>query len=348
MKGRIRANGQGTVFKRGKTWTAQVTVGWRITASGNAQAIRRTKGGFQTKRDAVAYLPTLYNQPKQRPVQTLQGVYEAWLPAHEQRVSHSTINCYKAAWRHYSPLYAMLMQDIDIDMLQECIDDCPNGKRTKENMKALAGLLYKYAIPRHQATLNLAEYLHTGNDQKSTRPAFTKEHVERIRQQIGVTPYADYVYVLIYTGFRPTELFSLTKDSYKDGVLYGGIKTEAGKNRAVPVAPQIKAIVDERVRNSDKFLFPRDGGEQMTVNYFRDNYFYQVLDAAGIQPIPTDEHPAYYTPYSCRHTFANMLKYSRGSDKDKAALIGHVDYSTTVKLYQSAELDALKSIMNNL
>mgnify|MGYP002518212870 CR=1 FL=1 len=51
------------------------------------------------------------------------------------------------------------MQDIDVDMLQECLDDCPNGKRTKENMKALAGLLYKYAIPRHQSEMNLAEYL---------------------------------------------------------------------------------------------------------------------------------------------------------------------------------------------
>ena len=49
--------------------------------------------------------------------------------------------------------------EIDLDDLQECVDDCPCGKRTKENMKAIAGLLMKYAIPRHQTDMNYAEYV---------------------------------------------------------------------------------------------------------------------------------------------------------------------------------------------
>ena len=347
MKGRTRPNGTGTAYRRGKTWTACVTIGWKMNGD-KSQAIRKTKGGFPTKRAALEYCQQLKAAPRQTPLQTLQAVYEAWLPVHEQRVSHSTINCYKAAWRHFSALYYYLIKDIDVDMWQECLDTCGCAKRTRENMKALCGLLYKYAIPRHQADMNLAEYLHTGENNKTTRPAFTPEQVELIRQQIDITPYADYVYVLIYTGFRPTELFSFTKDSYQDGVLYGGIKTEAGKNRAVPVSPKIQAIIDEQVGKADKFLFPRDNGEQMTVNYFRDNYFYRVLCNAGIQPIPTEKNPAYYTPYSCRHTFANMLKYVHGSDKDKAALIGHEDYSTTKKHYQSAEIDAMRSIIQEL
>lgn len=279
---------------------------------------------------------------------TLQQVYDAWLPTHEARVSHSTINCYKAAWRHFSALYHYPMQDIDVDMWQECLDTCSCARRTRENMKALCGLLYKYAIPRHQATMNLAEYLHTGDNDKSTRPAFTAEQVELIRQQIGLTPYAEYVYVLIYTGFRPAELFSITKDNYRDGILYGGIKTEAGKNRAVPISPKVLPIIHERVTTCHGFLFPRENGEQMTVAYFRDYCFYPVLAAAGIQPIPTAEHPAYYTPYSCRHTFANLLKEVQGSDVDKAKLIGHASYDTTKKMYQSAELEAMRRIIEEL
>ena len=346
MKGRTRPNGAGTAFKRGRTWTACVTVGWK-DINGRAQAIRRTKGGFRTKREALDYCQHLKDTPKGTPPQTFEGVYEAWLPIHEQRVSHSTINCYKAAWRHYRALYGVPMQDIDVDMLQECLDDCPNGRRTKENMKALAGLLCKYAIPRHICDLNYAEYLHTGNDAKSTRPAFTMEQVEAIKRQIGITPYADYAYVLIYTGFRPAELFALTRESYHDGVLFGGIKTEAGKDRAVPVSPKILPIIGEKLVFNEHFLFPRDRDKQMTVNYFRD-LFYRVLDEAGIQPMPTADKPAYYTPYSCRHTFANMLKNIQGSDKDKAALIGHEDYATTKKHYQSAEIDAMRKIIDEL
>ena len=43
-----------------------------------------------------------------------------------------------------------------------------------------------------------------------------------------------------------------------------------------------------------------------------------------------------------------MLKDVPGSDKDKAGLIGHEDYRTTKKHYQSVELDALKAIVQAL
>lgn len=348
MKPKTRGNGTGTAYRRGRTWTACVTIGSKRTPAGRIQYIRRTKGGFSTKRDALAYCQQLRSAPTERQSLTLRQVYDAWLPAHEERVSKSTMNCYRAAWKYFSDLSLRRISDIDVDELQDCIDSCPRARRTRENMKALVGLLYKYAIPRHQATLNLAEYLHTGDNDKTARPAFTPEQVELIRQQIGVTPYADAVYVLIYTGFRPAELFALTKDSYRDGVLYGGIKTEAGKDRAVPVSPKIQQIIEERLASPHAYLFPRDDGSQMSVNYFRDVYFYAVLAAAGIQPLPTPDHPAHYTPYSCRHTFANLLKGATGSDVDKARLIGHADYTTTKKLYQSAELEAMRQIIAEL
>jgi len=52
-------------------------------------------------------------------------------------------------------------------------------------------------------------------------------------------------------------------------------------------------------------------------------------------------------PYSCRHTFANLLKNVSGSDTDKAALMGHADASMT-KYYQSEEMTMLKQIIDSL
>ena len=345
---RTRPNGAGCAYRRGRTWTARVVVGWKVAEDGHAIPIYRTKGGFQTKRDALAYCETLRKAPKTVSKPTMQEIYAAWFPTHQNRVSASTMNCYRAAWKYLASICYLPMKDISIDDLQECLDDCPQGKRTKENMKALIGLLYKYAIPRHYAELNLAEYLNTGNGEKGTRPAFTHEQVMKIDEQIGITPHAEDVLCLIYTGFRPAELFQLTKADYRDGILYGGIKTEAGKNRAVPVAEKIKPIIEANVSKKWDLIFPRDDGSQMSVKYFREAYFYPILDAAGIQPIPTPERPAQYTPYSCRHTFANLLKYTTGSDKDKAGLMGHEDYRTTKRHYQTAELDALKEIISQL
>lgn len=348
MKGRTRPNGAGTAYKRGKTWTARVVIGWKTADDGHAIPIYRTRGGFQTKRDALAHCETLRNAPKTAPKLSMQEIYDLWLPTHEGRVGRSTMDCYKAAWKYFQPLHPLPFADIDLDDLQECVDDCPKGRRTKENMKALAGLLMKYAIPRHQTDMNYAEFIHTGNDAKGTRPAFTREQINLIRAQVGITPHAEDVLCLIYTGMRPSELFALAKADYKDGILYGGAKTEAGKDRAIPVAHGIKPIIEQRVTNGHGFLFPKDDGSQMSAKYFRDNYFYPVLAAAGIQPIPTPDHPAHFVPYSCRHTFANLLKDASGSDKDKASLIGHEDYKTTKRIYQSAELENLKAIVSQL
>ena len=354
---RSRANGVGTAYKRGRTWTAKVTVGKKaVIVDGVPKVIyiRATKGGFKKKTDALQYCPTLLREAKEKSTRkeksklTVQQIYDAWLPTHETKVGKSTMDCYRAAWKYFSPLKEENFCDIDLDDLQECVDDCGKGRRTKENMKALAGLLFKYALPRHRTDMNYAEFIHTGTDEKGTRPAFSKEQVELIRQQIGKIPHAEDVYVLIYTGFRPTELFNLTKDSYKDGVLYGGIKTQAGKDRAVPVSKKIESIVVAHMENKSDYLFPRDDGERMSSRYFRDNYFYPILAAAGIQALPTSDKPAYYVPYSTRHTFSNMLKDIPGSDTDKAGLMGHEDYRTTKKQYQSAELDALKKIVDAL
>ena len=346
-KPRLRPNGTGTAYKRGRTWTASVVIGWKPGAD-HAIPIRRTKGGFSTKREALAYCADLFKQPKKSSTVTMRQVYEAWLNIHVERVGKSTMDCYRAAWKYFSPLHDVPFNLIDLEALQECVNDCPYGKRTKENMKALAGLLMKHALPRHYTDMNYAMFIYTGNEAKSTHPAFTPEQINLVGNLVGIIPYADYVFALIYTGFRPTELFNLRKEDCRDGVLYGGIKTEAGKNRAVPISPRIADIIRERMASNSPWLFPKQDGTQMSSNYFRDQCFYPVLDKAGIQPIPTADSPAYYVPYSCRHTFANLLKNVQGSDKDKAALIGHEDYRTTVRIYQSAELENLKVIMQEL
>ena len=46
------------------------------------------------------------------------------------------MDCYKAAMNHFRPVWDDNISEITVDDLQECMDDCPAGKRTMENMKA--------------------------------------------------------------------------------------------------------------------------------------------------------------------------------------------------------------------
>ena len=60
-KTKKRGNGQGTVIKRGNSYTAIVSVESHVE-DGKLKRKRRSKGGFSTKKEALAYIPTLQAQ----------------------------------------------------------------------------------------------------------------------------------------------------------------------------------------------------------------------------------------------------------------------------------------------
>jgi len=153
----------------------------------------------------VAYLPLLGQERAIKLKElTFKSLYDQWEPTHEK--SKSTMGNYRAAMNYFAPIWHTLISQIDIDDLQECVDSCPKGKRTKENMKALAGLLYKYGIPRNciKNNLNLAEYIKVSGDSGTPKAALTEVELEKIRKACDKVPYADYVYAHCYLGFRPS------------------------------------------------------------------------------------------------------------------------------------------------
>lgn len=266
-----RGNGYGSVFRRGKTWTAVRVLGYtaeEVDGKRVTHKITRSKGGFKTKKEALEYLPRLTEARKK--ALTWNGIYEAWEPTH--RAGKSTMGNYSAANRYFKPVWMLPFDQIDIDDLQECVDDCPKGKRTRENMKALAGLLYKYAIPRHMATLNLGQYLIVGGGEASERAALPDDAVEKIRAAAGTVPGADYVLCQCYLGFRPSELLALDAKNYdrKERAFTGGSKTDAGRDRVVTVSPKIQSIIDRLTK--DKIagpVFCASDGSSMTIEQYR-------------------------------------------------------------------------------
>ena len=150
-KPKSRGNGQGSVFKpKGSTcWTAQVIIGWKMNRSGTGLVpIKRTKGGFKHKNDAVFYCATLYSASARPSRVTLQQLFDDWDPFYSPRVGKSTMVNYRAAFKHFAPLHDIFLDLITAADLQQCMDDCPAGKRTHENMTCVAGLLWHYAYDR--------------------------------------------------------------------------------------------------------------------------------------------------------------------------------------------------------
>lgn len=350
-----RGNGQGSVYRLSNGKYKAVAVQYYfVDDDGNLR--KKTRSAvFQTKKDAVAALPELKNDRTQKlkPV-TFKELYNKWIPTH--RAGKSTLDCYKAAIRYFAPVHNLRMEDIGVEDLQDCLDECGKGKRTQENMKAVCNLVYKYGIPRKYVpdNLNLAQFLRVNGNSAGRRDSFSSEQIKQIRSAVGVVSYADYIYCMIYLGFRPSEFLALTVENYDqtNQFIVGGAKTEAGTNRTVTVSPKIQPILSDLVAGKNEgLIFPdKVNGQSLPLKRFTNDYFYPALEAIGIDNPVTVENGVNkhkYTPHSCRHTFATLLKRVPGSDKDKLELIGHTT-DEMLRYYQDVDLKDLKKITDKI
>ena len=83
----------------------------------------------------------------------------------------------------------------------------------------------------------------------------------------------------------------------------------------------------------------------MSIKSYRE-LFYSVLESCGIEN-PIEEKDGIrrrrYTPHSCRHTFATMMKRVEGADKDKLALMGHTS-TEMLRHYQDVSYEDLRKV----
>ena len=345
-----RANGTGCVRKRGKTWTA-IGPAKTIFKDGEFVIYRPTQGGFATRTEALLAAPTVGVNKKDKTIKlSFSQIYAKWLDRHKDRVSKGTLYCYTAAYKHYADLYPAPFVDLVTEDWQGCVDDCTAGKRTRENMKALGTQLYKYAAEQNMTDKNFAQSIYIGKLDQVSRHAFERDELERIMDgaRRGV-PYADYILCACFLGFRPLGLFNLRKEDYdpETRCLVGGVKTDAGRRRVVPVASVIQPYIDRLLKSDSDYIFPNRHGEQMHTNNFREQYFYTCLETLGIQKKPEAGESPKYTPYSCRHTFFTMMGRVPGQDKIKAELGGHTSYEMS-KHYQHPDLEDKRAIIDAL
>ena len=344
---RKRGNGEGCVFKtaNGK-WTAEVTLGYdkKVNADGTVKLCRKkaTKTGFDTKKEALAYLPQLkIVVSTQDPNIKFKDLYDKWMELHSVKVTKSTINCYKSAYKYFAGLYYVEVSKIRTEHLQKCIDECPHGKRTKENMKALGTSLWKYAMQLDIVDRNYAEYLYIQKEEQAEKIAFSKQQLDLMWNNIKEIPDLKYVLVLCYTGMRLSEMLGAMTENYfpEEGYFITGIKSEAGKNRVITISPKIKPFFADF--GQEKHLFTA-----LSAKKFRNEIYYPALQKLDLDPLKEDGTHI-NTPHICRHTFATLMKNVDAPPTDKQKLIGHSKFEMTAH-YTHTDIDSLKKITDNI
>lgn len=337
-----RGNGQGTVYKRGNTWTAK----HRHLAPGG-KMVSVCKGGFGTKREALDYLARICETPRTDAHISFEGLYAKWIARHAERVSKATIDCYKAAYKHFATVHRYPFSSLTTEQLQACVDACPHGVRTKENMKALCTSLYAYAHEIGVTNEDYGQHIYIARNASVSgdkrKQAFTREELDRLftAQYEGVGG-VDVVLIMCYTGFRIGELLKIGKNdvNIEQGYIVGGSKTKAGIGRIVTLSPKILPLVRARydAASEDGRLFTDESGRPYSENRWREKQAQILSGIDGVRPL---------LPHECRHTFATLMKAVDASKEDKMRLIGHAD-ERMLAHYTHTSIAELKAITDRL
>ena len=326
---RHRGQGEGTIFQlpSGK-WRAQVR---RFTAGQCFSVVRQ---GFTRKKDAIDAIPAMRQQLEERiaaaqghdpagqqTVITVEMLCAAWQQSEAyKRLSESKKTHYRTAWQRMYPTWKLIFAEMRLSTMQKVVDECPGGYYPKRDIKTLYNHLYKYATKHELVDRNRAQFLDLPEHKASTREAWLPEEVAAWWQDYRSGCPGHWVsrtiLIMIYTGMRTGEVraVDLAKVHLEQQYLVGGIKTEAGIDREIPLANCILPLVQEALTEARYGLMP------VRIEDFYDAYA-EAVERIGVRPL---------SPYSCRHTTATALAEQGVPPAIIKAIMGHTNYSTTL------------------
>lgn len=365
-------NGYGSVHKltdkkRRKPWRVRISDGYEYDEVNDKQVRKyKTLGYYETKQQALQALATYNENPYDIDSDkiTFAECYEKWTDDYFQKITPSAKRTVVAAYQYCSTLYDMRMKDIRTYHLKGCIDNGyiiptegkDKGKKrfaspsTKSRMKSMFNLLFDYAVEHEAATANYArnfnldkEILKEKENNKKEIIPFNNEELRTLweNKDFGFT---DMILIQIYSGWRPQELTILkTEDIDLDkNTMKGGLKTDAGKNRIVPIHPLIKPLIEERMKNAESLksdsLFNDETsqtGIKMTYDKYRKR-FEKVMS----------KHKMTHSPHECRHTFITNAKSNNMDEYILKLIVGHSIDDITEKVYTHRDIEQLKKEMN--
>lgn len=371
-----RANGTGNIYKmkggkRRKPWRVRVTVGWELNPkTGRCKQNLKTLGYYASRAEAEAALVAYQECPYDLNTKdiTFKELYEQWTEDYFKKLtSISSERTITSAYRYCSGLYNMKMRDIRIYHLQECMDKgyiIPDrGKEkgqkryasacTKGRIKSMFNLMFDWAYAREIVDRNYARAFELDKEtkikqvrEKRKNTIFSNEEIDLLWKNVDKIAFVDMVLCGIYSGWRPQELAILKiKDiDLELQVMYGGMKTDAGKDRCVPIHPLIQPSIEKRYAEAKElgsnYLFNDINGQQgiyMTYDKYRGR-FNKVVER-----LQMDHHP-----HETRHTFITKAKRVRMEEYILKRIVGHAINDNTEKTYTHREIEELKAEMRKI
>lgn len=371
-------NGYGSVTKlsgnRRKPYLARVTLGWITDGeTGKSTQNRVPIGTFKTKKEALQALAEYGANPydiKDNNM-TLAELYQKWTAAYFPTLeSDSSSRTIIAAWRYCHAIQNMRVKDLRARHIKGIMADgyiiqsrgknagakVPASAGTKARIKSMFNLMLDYALEYEIVDKNYARTFDLSNDIIKEKEATTRGHInftdselKSLWDNVHKLRFVDWILIQCYMGWRPQELGLLEIENVdlEKWTITGGMKTEAGKHRTVPIHPRIKELVqknyEEALRlGSDRLFNDPDavkGGMKITYDKYAGR-FAKVMKELNFRP----DH----RPHDPRTTFITMAKKAGVDEYVVKRLAGHKITDITEAVYTKRDIEWLRSELEKM
>lgn len=310
-----------------KPFRAMVSVGKKP----NGRPDSKILAYFETYNDAYAALVEYNRNPYDLDKAiTVKELYEKW---------SETINLSRnitSVWPYCEQVYDMKAQDIRVRHIKSCME-VPTAPTAKVAIKSLFNRMLDYALEYEIVTKNYAR------DFSVETPETQTEHVAYSKQEINILwnntsiPLVNAILLQCYTGFRPQELCKIKLEdvNINERYIIGGMKTEAGKNRTVPLCDKAMTLVNKLMYMSEllgcEYLVCDNAGNNMTYNKYYHR-FENIMKEIGIEG---------HKPHDPRKTFVTICKECNIDEYAIKRIVGHKIEDITESIYTDRKLDWL-------
>lgn len=366
-----RPNNSGTVVKlsgkRRKPYCAKITSEDYDLVTGKKKQL--TIGTFETELEALNAL-SLYHLTVNKQInddeakELSSDIFNKVMERHDSKVptfkeifnildkeefsllSDSSHSGYNSWIKHFKQIYDRKITTITLQDLQYVFDNDKCGKGTKVHMKVLCTKIFKYAVVHKYINRDddYTEFINCGKDEESKKHyAFSYDEIKRLRE--ANTDIAKIILIYIFSGLRASELLNINKKDIHidvtcndDGIerkvsyFYTGLKTEAGKNRIVPIHDSIKPYVIELLLKKRKRLIDN------TYSVFKDAFFNPYMQKLNMK----------HTLHDTRVTFTTLCQLNNVDVFSRKRILGHKMKDITFDVYTDTIINKLFVEINKI
>lgn len=332
-------NGYGSVVKlsgnRRKPFWVRKTVGWNEKGHPKYETI----GYYETREEGMIALAEYNKNPWDIDGSkiTLEEHFKNWCEKKLPKLGKSSQSNLRSAYKYTKALWKMKYKDIKSFHMQDCIDNCGKSYSTQAQIKSLFGHLDKFALEIDLINKAYSQLLTSDSVPDTDKEPFTAAEIKTLWEHKD-EPWVDTALMLIYTGFRISELLDMKCENVnlEERTFTGGTKTKAGKGRIVPIHSKILPLVQKRYDEEHEYLLTFQN-KQIIVATYR-NYWNKLMKELGMN----------HTPHECRHTFRSKLDSANANKRCIDLMMGHKSKEVGERIYTHKTLDELRDAIELL